>query len=181
MWRYFVPAAAFVALGALLAFALVRIGSGKLDVHEIPSPLIGKAAPAWVLPSVLDPAVRVDSHALAGKAYLLNVWGTWCGECRAEHPALLELARSGGIALVGIDWKDDHADAVSYLRQLGNPYQQVVADDDGRVAIDFGVYGAPETFLIGADGRILAKHIGALSAAVWVEKFAPKLRAGAGS
>ena len=178
MWRYLGPAAAFVALGALFAYALLRIDSGKLDVHEIPSPLIGKPAPAWVLPTVVDPATSVDSRSLAGKPYLLNVWGTWCAECRAEHPALLELARTGGVSMIGVDWKDERAEAVAYLRQLGNPYQQTVADDDGRVAINFGVYGAPETFLISADGRILAKHIGAMTTQVWREKFVPKLSPG---
>jgi cytochrome c biogenesis protein CcmG, thiol:disulfide interchange protein DsbE len=181
MWRYLGPAAAFVVLGALFAFTLLRIDSGKLDVHEIPSPLIGKEAPAWSLPTVADPAVRVDSHTLAGTAYLLNVWGTWCAECRAEHTALLELARTGGVPLIGIDWKDERAEAVSYLRELGNPYQQTVSDSEGRVAIDLGVYGAPETFLISADGRILAKHIGAMSAEVWRDKFVPKLGRGGGS
>jgi cytochrome c biogenesis protein CcmG/thiol:disulfide interchange protein DsbE len=178
MWRYFVPAAVFVLLGGLFAFALLRIGSGKLDVHEIPSPLLGKSAPAFALPSVFDPSAQVDSKALAGHPYVLNVWGTWCPECRAEHESLIELARTVGVPLIGIDWKDDHADAVRYLRELGNPYQQVAADDDGRVAIDFGVYGAPETFLISADGRVLAKQIGAMSAEVWRAKFAPALSGG---
>jgi cytochrome c biogenesis protein CcmG/thiol:disulfide interchange protein DsbE len=180
MWRHLLPAVLFVALGALFAFALVRIGSGKLDVHEIPSPLIGKPAPAFRLPSVLDPALPVDSHALAGHPYVVNVWGTWCPECRAEHGALLELARTTGVPFIGIDWKDDHAAAVQYLAGLGNPYRAVAADDDGRVSIDFGVYGAPETFLVSRDGHILAKHIGAISGEVWREKFAPALAAAGG-
>jgi cytochrome c biogenesis protein CcmG, thiol:disulfide interchange protein DsbE len=180
MWRYFVPAGAFLALGGLLAFALVRIGAGKLDVHEIKSPLLGRPAPAFVLPSVTDPATLVDSRALAGKMYLLNVWGTWCGGCREEHAALLTIARTSGVPLVGIDWKDERAAAVQYLGQLGNPYQQVASDADGRVAIDWGVYGAPETFLVSAAGTVLEKHIGPLSEAVWQQKFAPHLTAGGG-
>ena len=178
MWRYFAPAGAFLALGALFAFALWRIDSGKLDIREIKSPLIGKPAPAFVLPSLTDPARQVDSHTLAGKPYLFNVWGTWCAECRAEHAALLAIARSGEVRLIGLDWKDDHQDAVAYLAQLGNPYAEVAADSDGRTAIDWGVYGAPETFLVSADGVVLEKHIGALSMTVWQQKFAPHLKAG---
>jgi cytochrome c biogenesis protein CcmG/thiol:disulfide interchange protein DsbE len=178
MWRYFMPAAAFLALGALFAFALVKIGSGKLDIREIKSPLIGKPAPAFVLQSLTDPSRQVDSKTLAGKPYVFNVWGTWCAECRAEHPALLALARRGDLTLIGLDWKDEHQEALSYLAALGNPYAQVASDDDGRTAINWGVYGAPETFLVSADGIVLAKHIGALNAQVWREKFAPHLPAG---
>jgi len=175
MWRYFVPAAAFVGLGGLLAFALVRIGTGKLDVHEIKSPLIGRAAPAFDLPSVTDPNRRLDSHSLAGRTYLVNVWGTWCAACRDEHESLLQIARSGRVPLIGIDWRDERALAVSYLGQLGNPYTEVVSDADGRVAINWGVYGAPETFLVSAAGVVLEKHVGPLSAEVWQRKFMPHL------
>lgn len=181
MWRYFLPAVAVIALGGVLAFALFRIGSGHLDVHEIKSPLLGKAAPGFALPSVTDPQQRVESRSLAGRAYVVNVWGTWCGACRDEHESLLAIARSGRVPLIGIDWRDDRDEAVRYLAQLGNPYQAVGSDADGRTAIEWGVYGAPETFLVGADGKVLVKHIGALSDAVWKEKFVPLLgRAGGG-
>jgi cytochrome c biogenesis protein CcmG, thiol:disulfide interchange protein DsbE len=175
VWRYFIPAGAFVALGALLAFALVRIGSGKLDVHEIKSPLIGRAAPPFLLPSVTDPGKALDSHSLAGQAYVVNVWGTWCGACRDEHEALLAIAHTGRVPLIGIDWRDERALAISYLSQLGNPYRDVVSDSDGRVAIDWGVYGAPETFLVSATGIVLEKHVGALTEEIWREKFLPHL------
>ncbi len=178
MWRYFAPAGAFLALGALFAFALMKIGSGKLDIREIKSPLLGKPAPAFVLPTLADPARRIDSRSLAGKPYVFNVWGTWCPECRAEHEALLVLARTSGVPIIGMDRKDDHAEALAYLQQLGNPYAEVVADDVGRTAIDWGVYGAPETFLVSADGIVLAKHIGAITAEVWRQKFAPLLPGG---
>jgi cytochrome c biogenesis protein CcmG, thiol:disulfide interchange protein DsbE len=181
MWRYFAPAAAFLALVGLFAFTLMKIGSGKLDIREIKSPLIGKPAPAFVLPSVTEPSHPIDSRTFAGKPYLFNVWGTWCPECRAEHSALLEIARTSGVALVGLDWKDDHQEAVAYLAALGNPYAEVAADNDGRTAIEWGVYGAPETFLVSAEGVVVAKHIGALSMAVWQQKFAPHLKAGGGS
>ena len=178
MWRYFAPAVAFIALGALFAFTLMKIGSGKLDIREIQSPLIGKPAPAFVLPSLTDPGRQLDSHALAGKPYVFNVWGTWCGECRAEHAALLSIARTSGVPIIGLDWKDDRAEATAYLAQLGNPYSEVATDMDGRVAIDWGVYGAPETFLVAADGTVVAKHIGAMSMTVWQQKFVPHLKAG---
>jgi cytochrome c biogenesis protein CcmG/thiol:disulfide interchange protein DsbE len=178
MWRYFAPAAGFLALVGLFAFALMRIGSGKLDIREIKSPLIGRPAPAFVLPSLTDPARQIDSRTLAGKPYVFNVWGTWCAECRAEHSALLAIARTGGVPVIGLDWKDDHQEALSYLATLGNPYAEVAADNDGRTAIDWGVYGAPETFLVSAEGVVLEKHIGALSMAVWQQKFAPHLKAG---
>jgi cytochrome c biogenesis protein CcmG/thiol:disulfide interchange protein DsbE len=178
MWRYLTPAIAFLALGALFAFALMKIGSGKLDIREIKSPLIGKPAPAFVLPSLTDPAKTVDSRTLAGRPYVLNVWGTWCAECRAEHAALLAIAGQGGVKVIGLDWKDDHQQALSYLATLGNPYAEVASDDDGRTAINWGVYGAPETFLVSADGIVLAKHIGAVSIGVWQQKFAPHLKAG---
>ena len=177
MWRYFIPAAAFVALGALLAFALMRIGSGKLDVHEIKSPLLGKAAPGFSLPGVPDAGPRVESSALAGQVYVLNVWGTWCAACRDEHEALLAIARTGRVPLIGIDWRDDPALAMQYLAQLGNPYQQVGSDADGRVAINWGVYGAPETFLVSASGTVLAKHVGPLTDAIWQQEFVPQLKA----
>jgi len=178
MWRYFAPAGAVLALGALFAFALWKIGAGKLDIREIKSPLIGKPAPAFVLPSLTEPGRQIDSHTLAGKPYLFNVWGTWCGECRAEHSALLAIARMNSVRLVGLDWKDDHQEAVAYLASLGNPYAEVAADNDGRTAINWGVYGAPETFLVSADGIVLEKHIGAISMAIWQQKFAPHLKTG---
>jgi cytochrome c biogenesis protein CcmG/thiol:disulfide interchange protein DsbE len=175
MWRYLAPAGAFLLLGALFALALLRIQHGDLDVREIKSPLIGKAAPTFTLPLVLEPSQTFDSKSMAGKPYIVNVWGTWCPACREEHESLLQLSRITGVPFIGIDWKDDGPAAQQYLRQLGNPYQTVVADAEGRIAIDWGVYGAPETFLVSHDGKVLAKHAGALTEAVWAEKFAPLL------
>ena len=164
---------------ALFAFALMRIQNGTLDVREIKSPLIGKPAPTFTLPLVTEPTTSFDSRVLSGRVYVINVWGTWCPACREEHESLLALARTTGVPFIGIDWKDDGAAAQQYLAQLGNPYQSVVADADGRVAIDWGVYGAPETFLVSATGTILAKHAGALTETVWAEKFAPLIQPGA--
>ena len=178
MWRHFLPAALFLALGLVLAYTLTRIDRGQLDVREIQSPLLGKPAPAFRLPSLADPTQTLDSHSLAGKAYLFNVWGTWCGGCREEHSALVAIAREGGVPIVGLDWRDDRALALEWLEQLGNPYLAVASDRDGRAAIDWGVYGAPETFLVSAGGIVVAKHIGPLSQEIWRQKFAPHLAAG---
>ena len=152
MWRYFAPAAAFLVLGALFAFALVRIQNGTLDVREIKSPLIGKPAPVFTLPLVTDPTQTFDSRTLAGKTYIVNVWGTWCPACREEHESLLQLARTTGVPFIGIDWKDEGPMAQQYLAQ---------------------------TFLVSPQGIVLAKHAGALTEAVWAEKFAPLVGTGA--
>ena len=175
--RALVPALLFAVLLVVCGITLYKISNRQLDLHEIKSPLIGRPAPAFSLPSVTDPAVTVSNADYAGKAYVLNVWGTWCAECRAEHGALLQIARRGGVAVVGLDWKDERSAAVRYLAELGNPYTATAADDDGRVAIDWGVYGAPETFLVGPDGRIKHKHVGALTMGEWDAEFAPKIAA----
>lgn len=170
MWRFLIPIGLFAAL---LAFFYVGIDRDK---QTLPSPLIGKAAPQWQLQSLEDPSKMVSSSDLAGKPYVLNVWATWCVECRHEHAALLEIARRGEVPIVGLDWKDERSSAQQWLQQLGNPYSVVGYDDEGRVAIDWGVYGAPETFLIGADGRVLFKHISPMTIQIWERDFLPLLK-----
>lgn len=179
--RFLWPAIAVLALFGVFMFALARIGSGDLVVSEIPSPLIGKPAPGIDLPTIAGPEGRFTSASLLGKPWLLNVWGTWCPACRDEHPALMELAPVIGVPIIGLDWKDDANDARAWLDSLGNPYYAVAFDPVGRTAIDYGVYGAPETFLIGADGRVLAKFIGPLTAEVWETKLKPKLSGSQGA
>ncbi len=173
--RYWLPVAAFLALGAVFAFTLTKIGKGELDVRQIQSPLIGKPAPAFELTTVADQNAKIGSAELAGKPYLLNVWGTWCFACRDEHAALLAIAGEGAIPIIGLNWKDERPLAQQWLAQLGNPYSQVAFDPDGRVAIDWGVYGAPETFLVSAKGIVLEKHVGPMTAEVWKTKFVPLL------
>ncbi len=175
--RALVPALLFAVLLVVCGITLYKISNRQLDLHEIKSPLIGRPAPAFSLPSVADPTVTVSNATFAGRTYVLNVWGTWCAECRAEHGALLQIARRGGVAVLGLDWKDDRSAAIRYLAELGDPYTAIAADDDGRVAIDWGVYGAPETFLVGPDGLIKHKHVGALSMSDWDKEFAPKIAA----
>ncbi len=169
--RLILPLLAFVALGLLL-----KSGIGK-DPTLVPSPLINKAAPAFDLPLLADLQQRLTRDDLLGQPYLLNVWGSWCPECQVEHPYITRLTQRGEIAVYGLNWRDELADARKWLEFFGDPYQAVLHDPDGRTGVDFGVYGAPETFLISADGRVLAKHVGALSEPVYQRVFAPLLKA----
>lgn len=172
MAKFIVPFVLFLLMGVFLYVGLQR------DPRYVPSPLIGKAAPEFTLPSLQDPAYTVSSSELAGRPWLLNVWGTWCGGCRQEHDVLLEIARQNAVPMVGLNWKDDDAAAKRWLRDLGNPYAVVAVDQDGRTAVDWGVYGAPETFLIDAEGIVREKHTGAVNSRVWTEKFKPYFGAG---
>lgn len=155
------PLLAFLLLAALLGFGLAW--NMKHDQREVPSPLIGKAAPVFALPVLNEPTRTFGSTDLAGKPYLLNVFGSWCPSCVDEHPVLVRYARELGVPLIGYNWKDDPADATRWLARFGNPYDVIVADTVGRTAIDFGVYGAPETFLVDGRGTIRLKRIGALT------------------
>jgi cytochrome c biogenesis protein CcmG, thiol:disulfide interchange protein DsbE len=148
-WKFIAPLAIFALLGGFLFAGLYR------DPSYVPSPLIGKQAPEFTLPSVQDASYPVASGELLGQPWVLNVWGTWCGGCRDEHETLLAIAKQNAVPLIGLNWKDDNSAAQEWLRTLGNPYAAVAEDKAGRVAIDWGVYGAPETFLIGADGKVL--------------------------
>ena len=174
MWRYFVPV---VVLGVLAAFFYGGLG---MNPSRITSPLVGKPAPEFTLPTVRDPGARIGSADLAGQVSLLNVWGSWCIECRHEHPFLLELARSG-VPIYGLNLQDERATAVQWLDDLGDPYIASAFDADGRVAIDWGVYGAPETFLIDRDGTVLHKHLSPLTRAVWCRDFVPLIEQEYGS
>lgn len=169
--RYLIPAASFALLVAIFLKGLGQ------DPSRIESPLIGKPAPAFSLESLGDPAWKVGSADFAGRAWLLNVWATWCAGCRDEHETLLAIARENRLPIMGLNWRDDRALALRWLAQLGNPYVSVAFDPEGRTAIDYGVYGAPETFLIGVDGKVLAKQIGPLTPEVWREQFLPLLSA----
>lgn len=169
MVRFVLPFLVLLALIALLVVGLDR------DPGYVPSPLIGKQAPAFVLPRLDDPSRQFGHADMAGDVALLNVWGTWCVGCRQEHAYLMEIARSGDVRIFGLNWKDDAALARKWLVELGNPYVSVGMDADGRVAIDWGVYGAPETFLLAADGTVLYKHIAPLTPEVWEKQFQPRI------
>jgi cytochrome c biogenesis protein CcmG/thiol:disulfide interchange protein DsbE len=167
--RFLVPALAFAVL---VGFFIVGL---KRDPGEIPSPLIGKPAPGFALESLGDPAWIVGPADFAGRPWLLNVWATWCGGCRQEHDALLAIAGQKRVPIMGLNWRDDRALALRWLAELGNPYVSVAYDPEGRTAIDWGVYGAPETFLIDGSGRVVKKHIGPITMAVWEREFLPLL------
>ena len=165
--RYLLPLAIFLAIAFLLWRGLA------LNPREVPSPLIGKKVPAFNVPLLNDAAKTLSDADLRGKVYLLNVWGSWCVSCREEHPVLVELAKRGTIPLYGLNWKDRHADAMQWLARYGDPYIASGVDADGRVAIDFGVYGAPETYLVDREGIIRFKQTGPLTWQIIEQKIMP--------
>jgi cytochrome c biogenesis protein CcmG/thiol:disulfide interchange protein DsbE len=167
---FLIPLAAFLALAVVLAIGLKR------DPREVPSPLIGKPAPKFALPRLDDPAQTVRLDDLRGKVWILNVWASWCVACRQEHPLLMEFAKKKLAPIYGLDYKDERADATAWLARFGNPYDASLVDADGRVGIDFGVYGVPETFVIDRDGVIQLKHIGPLTPDVLANKIEPLLK-----
>ena len=166
--KFAVPIVILLALSVVFA-----LGLGN-DPTRIPSPLLDDPVPDFELQTLDDPPRTVTSAELAGRPALLNVWGSWCPNCRDEHGFLLDL-QARGIPVFGLNWQDQRGAARAWLDRLGDPYEFSVFDADGRVAIDLGVYGAPETFLLDAKGRIVYKHIGPLSPAVWAAEFAPRL------
>jgi cytochrome c biogenesis protein CcmG/thiol:disulfide interchange protein DsbE len=165
------PVIIFLALGILLAAGL-KIADHKT---EIPSPLIGKKIPEFSLPLLGRNDVTVTQDELIGTPFLLNVWASWCVTCRVEHPVIEELASSGLIRVVGLNYRDETADALAWLEHFGNPYELNVADITGRTAIDFGVYAAPESFLVDPQGNIVFKQIGAVTPEVIEKEIVPRL------
>jgi cytochrome c biogenesis protein CcmG/thiol:disulfide interchange protein DsbE len=172
--RFLIPAAVFLALAGVLYVGVVD----SPNKSTMRSALLGKPVPEFSLPVLGNPGLKLTNTQLAGRPWVLNVWGTWCEACREEHKALLEIAQQNALPLVGFNWKDDDDAALDWLKQLGNPYSVVVADRDGRVAINFGVYGAPETFFIDADGRVQYRHVGAMTADIWKSEFLSRLPRG---
>jgi cytochrome c biogenesis protein CcmG/thiol:disulfide interchange protein DsbE len=181
MKRFIVPLLAFAVLALVLAIGLNRVNTKRDGANRviINSPLLGKPAPSFALADLLDAQHTIDTSALKGSWHLLNVWGTWCSECAAEHANLLEIQKDARVAIVGLDWKDDDAAAMTWLAQRGNPYVSVPADRDGKVAIDYGVYGAPESFLVNPEGIVVEKQIGGIDMSIWRSKFLPHLDAAA--
>ena len=173
MIRRLLPLLAFLAIAALL-LAGVRMNSGK-DTSAIPSPLIGKPAPVFSLPTLADPKKKIGNHDLGGAPYLLNVWGSWCVNCREEHAQISALASSGKIKVIGYNYKDAPEDARRWLAQFGDPYAVVVTDQDGSGAFDWGIYGAPETYLVDARGVVRWKTVGPISDDVIRDQIEPEL------
>jgi len=171
MMKRYLPLGIFVVIAAFLAIGLF------LDPREVPSPLINKPAPAFSLPQLHQPAQTFARDDMKGKVWLLNVWASWCVACREEHPVLLELARSKAVPIVGLNYKDERVDGLRWLSQFGDPYQLSAFDRDGRIGIDYGVYGVPETFLIDKNGVIRYKRIGVVTPEILRDKILPLVRA----
>ncbi len=168
--RYAAPVVVLLLLIVLFAVGL------RLDPREVPSPLVGKAAPAFDLPLLEPDGQRLAPAALAGRPVLVNFFASWCAGCQVEHPFLLALSKQG-VEIVGMDYKDEPADVQRWLGRLGNPYRQVAIDRAGQAGLDWGVYGVPETYVLGADGRILFKQIGPMTPEAWEQHVRPLLTA----
>ncbi|MCF6224919.1 MAG: DsbE family thiol:disulfide interchange protein [Xanthomonadales bacterium] len=169
--KRWLPLIAFAVLALLLGFGLKNAGTKNL----IPSPLIDKSAPDFNLPLVGQPEVFVSKADLLGTTYLLNVWGSWCVACRVEHPFMNQLSRSGILPVYGLNWKDEPDEAIAWLKQFGDPYSINMSDYSGRTAIDFGVYGAPESFIIDSRGNVRYKHVGVLNQQIFEREIRPLL------
>ena len=165
--RFLAPLLIFVVVAVFLALGL------KLDPREVPSPLIDKSAPEFELPRLLQMEGVVGTAEMRGEVWLLNVWASWCSACRVEHPLLNDLAGRQIVRIVGLNYKDAPADARSWLREFGNPYDIIAVDREGEVGIDWGVYGVPETFVIDREGVIRYKHIGPVDTKVLSETILP--------
>jgi cytochrome c biogenesis protein CcmG/thiol:disulfide interchange protein DsbE len=168
----FLPIAIFLALGVLLAVGL-KIADQKT---EIPSPLIGKMMPDFTLPVLGQPGRTVSRDDLLGRPFLINVWASWCPTCRIEHPYIEELAESGAVNVVGLNYRDDPSDAAAWLQRFGDPYSVIIADIEGDIALDLGVYAAPESFLVNAEGVIVFKQIGALTPEIIEREIVARLK-----
>jgi cytochrome c biogenesis protein CcmG/thiol:disulfide interchange protein DsbE len=157
MKKALIPLGIFSVLVVFLAIGLTR------DPREIPSPFIGKPAPDFSAPRLHSPSERFSNKDMLGKVWLLNTWASWCVACRVEHPVLIEFAKTKTLPIIGLNYKDKDEDGLKWLERFGDPYTLSVSDKDGRIGIDYGVYGVPESFLIDKSGVIRYKHIGPIS------------------
>lgn len=169
MKKFLLPLAIFIVIVGFLAFGL------RLNPREVPSPLIGKAAPPFTLPVLHTPGKMVSSADLKGQVWMLNVWASWCVACREEHPVLVELAKRKLVPIYGLNYKDASEDAKAWLKQFGDPYVLSLVDAKGQIGIDYGVYGVPETYVIDRDGIIRYKKIGVVTPDTIREKILPLL------
>lgn len=167
MSKFLLPLLAFLLLVGIFVIGLTK------DPSRIPSPLLGNPAPEYSLPSLQDTDEQVGSADFAGHTSLVNIWATWCPGCRQEHGFLMELAEENVLPIYGLNWRDNRPDALQWLRTLGNPYATTAFDPDGRVGIDWGAYGAPETFLVDKNGIVVHKHIAPLTREIWERDFVP--------
>lgn len=170
MMRYILPFVAFVVIAVFLFIGL------NLNPREVPSPLIDKPAPAFTLPQLHEPEKQFSPKDMLGKVWLLNVWSSWCVSCKDEHPVLMALAQQNIVPIYGLDYKDKRGDALTWLARGGNPYVLSAADIEGRIGIDYGVYGVPETYVIDKQGIIRYKQIGAVTVQNLKEKILPLVK-----
>jgi cytochrome c biogenesis protein CcmG/thiol:disulfide interchange protein DsbE len=170
MKKAYIPLGIFAVLLVFLAIGLTR------DPHEIPSPLIGKPAPAFTAPVLGKPAETLSNKDMLGQVWLLNTWASWCVACRQEHPLLVEFVKTNPLPIIGLDYKDKETDGMKWLARYGDPYTRAIVDADGRIGIDFGVYGVPESFLIDKLGIIRYKQIGPFTEEVLREKLVPLIK-----
>ncbi|HEX5964583.1 MAG TPA: DsbE family thiol:disulfide interchange protein [Pyrinomonadaceae bacterium] len=168
--RYLIPLVLFVVLVVFLAIGLTR------DPSTLPSALLDKPAPTFRLPQLAEPDKTFSSEDMRGKVWMLNVWASWCFECRREHPFWSQYSKSTGVPIVGLNYKDKREDALSWIGELGDPYVLSAVDLEGRVGMDYGVYGAPETYLIDKGGTIRHKHVGPVMPDVWNKEFLPVIQ-----
>lgn len=169
--RFLLPLLGFLGLALVLGLGLQR------DPRALPSALLDRPAPAIARPLLDAPTRRFDSAELKGRVWMLNVWASWCEPCRTEMPALKALAGQDGVPLIGLNYKDQDTQALALLQRAGNPYLVSAVDADGRVGMDFGVQGVPETFIIDAAGRVRLRHQGPVTAAIWRDKLMPVVKA----
>lgn len=170
MKRFILPFGIFLVLVLFLGIGL------RLNPREIPSPFIGKPAPAFKLAQLQEPTKTMSPQDMAGQVWLLNVWASWCVSCREEHPVLMDFAKQDVVTIIGLNYKDKRIDATGWLRQYGNPYKLSAFDAKGNVGIDYGVYGVPETFVIDKQGVIRLKHVGPVTPEVIINELLPLIK-----
>lgn len=168
--RFVLPLAVFLALAIMLGMGLQR------DPRALPSALLEHPAPAIDRPLLEDPQQRLQLQDLRGQTWLLNVWASWCAPCRQELPVLAELSKRDGVAIYGLNYKDQPDKARALLRLAGNPYRASAMDGDGRLGMDFGIQGVPETFVIDGQGRVRYRHVGPVTAEIWRDRLLPVIR-----
>ncbi len=168
--RFLLPLVAFVILVIFLGVGLT------LNPRQVPSPLVDKPAPAFRLQQLYDTSKTLSSEENLGKVWMLNVWASWCVACRDEHPILVELSKLGIVPIYGLNYKDQRDTAMQWLKQFGNPYEMSIVDADGKVGIDYGVYGVPETYVIDKQGIIRYKHIGPVTVESLKNKILPLIQ-----
>ncbi len=174
--RYLIPFGIFMAIMAIFVLGLHKMSEDPNFTRNVPSVLIGKKAPEIVLPDLYDQSKTVSSASLAGQVWVLNVWATWCPECWREHGFLVHLAKNEGVKFFGIDWRDDLSAAKKFLVDKGDPFVAVGFDKESRSVMDWGVYGAPETFVIDKQGIVRWKKAGAMTRELWESELKPLIQ-----